>query len=132
MGSSETKTKDNVVEEKPTRLDIKMEENDQLTLKAMLYKIQLEQERVKNAQLTVANAQLCEQMASQELKMWEATYKMRLAANKYEIKGLEIDADTGKVSMMVLPKRNIDGTRPKTPIKTNGKLNGKGEHRAGA
>jgi len=108
------------------RINVKMEENDQLTLQNMLYKIQLEQERVKNAKLHLQNAELCEKLVTQELKIWEGTYKLRLSENKYEIQRMSIDADSGEVVMDVLPKKNIDGSRPNKIIsKTNGKPNGK-------
>ena len=103
------------------QINIKMDKVDQLYLQNMLYKIQLEQERVKVAKLQLANAELKEKLISQELKIWEGTYQRKLSDNKYNIQHLDINADTGEVVLLVLSKKDIHGNRPQSISKSNGK-----------
>lgn len=86
------------------RSTIDMDEVDHLRVQNMLYKIQLEQEKIKVAKTHLANAELREQLASQELKIWEAEYKKKLSNNIHdEIKRMAIDADNGKVVLDIIP-----------------------------
>lgn len=77
---------------------IDLDEKDQLKIQNILYKVQLEQERINKYTILIENSNLIKQMAEQELKMWESDLKNELSKDHdMESMKMQIDADNGKI-----------------------------------
>lgn len=91
---------------------IDLSETDQLKVRNLLFKIQLENERSEKYKILLENSKLSTTIAEQNLKNWERDLRSKIV-NEYGIEESEIhsiDADSGKVYLTPHIVEVADGT----------------------
>jgi len=87
---------------------INLNEVESLQIKNILYKIQLENEKLQKYKILIENSNLCKSLAEKDLKIWENTLKNKLSKKFGDIKTMEIDADLGKVILNSICDKKLE------------------------